>query len=288
MAYNGYMYGNVYEIYQKTTNQSETFKFGTGFTYTNGIYRLTGAEDGIANTRHYTCFNATGVCDGTASGKIYYVMTSEVNAPSRSYYYMELLNGKNVNDAIDEMRENLYDSNAKTVVEAWYAANMTNYTSKIEDTIYCNDREISDYGGLSPNGPLEYAYSDLIYATSTRYYNTSSPNLNCTNKRDAFTWRNSRGNQKLMYPIGLLTADEIKLAGLSSSSYNHFLKSSSNYLMSPSSFKYCWAAELTFYITVSYNATYGNYNGFRPSVSLKHGIYVTSGDGTVNNPYVIS
>ena len=284
-AYVGYMRGtNVYEYKQK--NSSSTFKFGTGFTYSNGTYTLTSAENGMATTRHYTCFKTSETCDGTDLGKIYYVYYKSGNY----YYYIELKNGKSVEDALAEMQTNTVNSNAKENIEDWYEANMTSYTSKIEDTIYCNDRSMNTQtnGWIANGGGLtEYSY----FAPFGRAYTTYSPSLSCTNKNDSFTWKNGNGNQKLEYPVGMLTSDEIILAGETGGSSNgeFYLNTRvSWWSLSPYSFNDYRASE---FVVNGDGFLYGNYvngsNGLRPVVSLKPGTPVVSGSGTVADPYVI-
>ena len=92
------------------------------------------------------------------------------------------------------------------------------------------------------------------------------------------------------YPVAMLTVDEMMLAGGTGSTGTFYLNSGSNYYwsLSPSSFNDYVASE--FYmnngsISGSGNVSYAN--GLRPAVSLKPGMPVVSGTGTVLNPYVI-
>ena len=287
-AYVGYMRGtNVYEHKQK--NSSSTFIFGTGFTYSNGTYTLTSAENGIATTRHYTCFTTSETCDGTELGKIYYVYYKRENY----YYYIELENGKSVEDALAEMQTNTVDSTSKEKIEDWYEANMTSYTRKIEDTIYCNDRSMNTQtnGWIANGGELtEYLY----FAPYGRAYTTYSPSLSCTNKNDSFTWKNGNGNQKLEYPVGMITSDEIMLAGgKGGRSDGEFYLNTGTYWwsLSPSDFKISYdyigdefrAENFARLESLDVHIT----SGLRPVVSIKPGQFITKGTGTVTDPYVI-
>ena len=277
-AYNGYMYGTVYEF--KTKASTATMKFGTGFTFSNGIYTLTNAENGIATGRHYTCFTSSDTCSGTDAGKIYYAYLKFSN----NYYYTEIENGKSIEDAFKEMQENTTNSNAKTQIDAWYAANMNTVTNKLEDTIWCNDRSISEYNGFVPSGTSTASY--LYYSAYTRSYSTHSPSLVCANKNDAFTVSNGKGNQKLQYPVAMLTADEINLAGKYG---NHFLNNGSTtyWSLSPYHFNYNSASGIYVGVGSIGSTSVHLASGLRPSVSLKPGTPVVSGDGTANNPYKI-
>ena len=295
-AYSGYMYGNVYSSKTKLVS-SGTFKFGSNFEYINGIYRLVDSEDSLSNNRHYTCFNTTGICDGETSGKIYYVHYGD----TRIYYYIELTNGKNIEDAFREMYTNSTNSNAKTIIDSWYLENMHDFTNKLEDTIYCNDRSWNTLGqnqeyinnSFIPNGGIKNA--SLMYSPYGRGRITYNPSLSCA-KNDAFTVNNNIGNQNLTYPIGLLTSDEAIMAGAVYNKNNDSLYLNSDYsywLMSPFTYYHSYASIYNF--THYSNGTQLNnesanesgYKGFRPVISIKPGQLITKGDGTVTNPYVI-
>ena len=191
------------------------------------------------------------------------------------------------------MQTNTTSSNAKDKIETWYANNMTSYASKIEDTIYCNDRSMNTLGestytdnGWKADGNLRNNY--LYYAPYGRV-RTGAPNLTCS-KNDRFTWKNSAGNQKLQYPVAMLSSDEIMLAGGSfSSNGTYYLNSGSSYWsLSPNGFYDGNAVELRVNSdgNLSRSSVYHTY-GLRPVVSLKPGTPVVSGSGTVADPYVI-
>ena len=289
LAYAGYMYGTVYE--EKVMDTADTFKFGSSFTYNNGVYTLVNPTDNPGNSKHYTCFNSSGICDGTASGKIYYVYYLFSAAGSNNYYYIELQNGKSVTDALNEMlSDNTTNSNIKTQIDTWYSNNLTSYTDKIEDTIYCNDRTFYGNNGWDVNGNLD---GSILFSPYGRLAYTFQPSLACTNKSDSFTWQNPSGNKKLTYPVGLLTSDEIVFAGANENDYNvsFYLRNRENYwTMSPYNGEFNTA-------TVHYLSDYGNLtyyytavditNGIRPAISVKNTTKVLSGSGIATDPYVV-
>jgi len=102
----------------------------------------------------------------------------------------------------------------------WYYNNIiaTGYHEYVADAIYCNDRSLGSEGtGIGETETYYGAYERLY-----RNYTTDvDPRLICTNSNDRFTISNSTlaptdgqgTNQKLKYPVGLITADEIVLAG---------------------------------------------------------------------------
>ncbi len=288
-AYVGYMYGtkdgsSTGTPYTYSTKAVGSYKAGTSVTYSGGTYTLTNTADTIDNNHHYTCFSTSETCS-----TVYYVY----RIYSSNYYYITITgvnpNGRELIDVIKEtMFRNDRDSTAKTEIEKWYKDNMTSYTGSLEDTVYCNDRSISAANGWSPSGNLD---ANLLFGGYSRTWSTHKPSLTCERPLDRFTVSSSLGNGKLKYPVGLLTTDEIMLAGGKGSTSNssYYLYTNKYYWAgSPSNFYYFDASEIHVYspgnIYIS-NVSYTN--GLRPVVSLSRTSSVTSGDGTANNPYVI-
>ena len=292
-AYVGYMWGDVYTY--NTTGWISGAKFGSGFTSDGTNYKLTNATETEPNaTHHYSCNNPDANATCTELRYVYYVNGT-------TQYYITLTGGDGIEEAIEKMQRNTNPSNAKTQIDAWYLANMTSYTGKLEDTIWCNDRSIGRYNGWSETGAWgsDYKESSLLYGAHERsnYASGTStvknqPSLGCVNKNDAFTVSSQKGNQKLTYPVAMLTEDEIVLAGgLAGSSSGFYLNTGQFYWsLSPYSFHYKGYVN-EFRVASSGLLPYGSVsstNGLRPSVSLKPGTPVVSGDGTSASPYLIS
>ena len=288
----GYMYGTRY-TYSSGTGTG--WYYAPDVTYSNETYTLVSKDSYNVETKstisgtnlnyhHYTCGSDTATTCASVR-YVYYVSSSTA-------YYITLTNGKKVEDALDEMltnSANTTNSTIKTAIDTWYAANMTSYTSKLEDTPYCNDRTIYQLGGWSPTGSTTSYY--LYLGTSGRMNQSPyTPSLTC-NTNDAFTTNASNGNGKLTYPVGLLTADEIRLGGGSNGGGN-----STHYLYTGQSW---WSTSPTeFYFNGAYGysvAAGGNFIGYsisaargvRPAVSLKLGTKFSSGDGSYTDPYVV-
>ena len=245
----------------------------------------------LAKKYHYTCLNKTGECTD-----VYYINYFD---SSSTIYYLKLSSGKNIEDAKNEMFTNTTDSTIKKAIDTWYATNMASYTDKLEDTIFCNDRTLY-FGSLAGKdvdaGSTATSYS--YFSANNRIYRHSSPSVECPNEnRDGFTVSTSSGgNGKLTYPAGLLTADEVMLAGgRDDSNSNYYLYTGQYYwLLSPSYFTDNYAVGFfvlsggslsTSRVHYSYGVVHSS--GERPSVSLAPGTRITGGDGTVNSPYVI-
>ena len=193
----------------------------------------------------------------------------------------------------NEAFKNKNDSTIKGVIDNWYKNNLSSYSSLIADEVFCNDRTIA-------SGSTYSTSSDFDYAAMGRLYKNKSPQLTCPNlARDGFTTTTaSIGNKALTYPVGLITADEVSLAGgvlvEDNGSYNksYYLNTGQFYWTLSPSFHYASAIE---FIVASigilnshdeyYNVDYSH--GVRPVVSLKTSTLVTKGTGTETDPYVV-
>ena len=298
-AYVGYMYGTPYTYSTKSMSSvTDTYYYGKDVTYSNGTYTLTNtitsnSWSSIYNTsagiynHHYSCLSTGNTCSS-----VYYIYFTN----SRIAYYITLKDGKKVDDALSEMLDNNTNNSAiKTVIDNWYSTNMTNYTNKLEDTAWCNDRSIGTKNGWDPNGGVtsgNWTNYALLFSVYNRVYSTHSPSLTCSRNIDKFTTSTSNGNGKLDYPVGLLTADEIMLAGADGS----FTANDSYYLYTGG---YYWAGSPfvffdnyadEFYVISDSNLFYLNVSvsapGVRPSVSLAPGTEMI-GSGTVDDPYQV-
>ena len=270
-----------YQSYLAFSPISKIPKFSSSVTYSNGKYKLSGTVANVGlydtsniskiNNTHYTCFNAGDECSS-----VYYVYYANGNY----IYSIKLNNGENISGALVNMfnssTTNSKDSTMKMLVESWYAHNLSNYTSYLSDTIYCNDRSIKSLGGFNPSGGS--LYSPLTFN------GTSNTSLLCSNEADRFSVSNSVA--PLKYPIGLLSGAEANLLG-----NNKVRASGSKYwLMSPSSLtgtsigQFVVEATGTLNSAVSINSS----NYIRPVITLKGSLTLVSGDGSVTSPYVVS
>ena len=296
----GYMYSAVYNNEKReATNLTTPYVYGNSVSYSNGTYTLTNTmtstgtwsnDYNTLNNNHYTCFSTDTTCTS-----VYYIYYTD----SLYAYYITLNDGNKIEDIINEMLNeqnvNTLDSTIKTIIDIWYNSNLTSYTNYIEDTVYCNDRSISDYGGWNPNGGD--TTKNLYFSPNTRLIN-NTPSLTCSRKLDRFTVSSSLGNGSLTYPVGLITSDELLYAGIIRKNYGqndgyttHYFYTNQMYWgMSPSSFyspygSYCKAESSYGYFWES--AYISNNYGVRPVISIKSTDVVEFGDGTQTNPYVI-
>ena len=278
-AYVGYMYGDIYV--DKSEIPSSGAYFGSGFIYENGVYKLTNTSTTLDSYHHYTCNLTTA--EGTCATIRYYYYNNS---------YINLTGGDSIEKAMEKMQTNTNNSNAKTQIDTWYASNMNNVTNKLEDTIWCNDRSFGDgnNNGLIANGgdlstPLYYGAHERSNDASNTSAVKNKPSLLCQNINDRFTVNNSQGNRKLTYPVALLTADEMVLAGGSPSGSSTFYLQNAEWSMSPYSYPTAHVFSI-FSSRLDINDV-DNYDGIRPSISLKPGTIILSGTGIENDPYVI-
>lgn len=238
----------------------------------------------LSEKYHYTCLTTTTECTN-----VYYIPSFVVGTVGKNgYYYLVFSNGDNLDSAKEKMYANVNSSKIKQDVDTWYETNLLSYTERIEDTLWCNDRTLA---GGSLLGKDEAGISSY-YSSDNRVKN-NKPSLECTNMiRDAFSVSKlTGGNGMLTYPIGLLTVDEVMLAGgvYKVNNSNFYLYSGSDYwLMTPSAFSsnvaFIYASFKKVSITTYYKL---NDIGIRPSISLAFENKVTSGNGTADKPYII-
>ena len=276
LAYTGYMYGEIYES-RKESPQSNVY-FGSDVTYSNNVYSLVDSKVGYDGDHHYTC-NLPSI-DGTCVNVRYYYYKG-----GNSYYYVLLSNGEKNVDVIEKSQYNIKDSNAKKNIEKWFQENLIDYVNQMEDTIWCNDRSIGNYGGWQLTGSSDY--QSLTYSPSIRK-SSKIVNLGCS-KNDSFTVNSTRGNSMLKYPIALLTTDEIVLAGgMNDCVQAYYNNGDFFWLMSPNAFTANEASVSLFMRCGISTRISPNYHyALRPSISIIPGLAIVSGDGTVEKPYVI-
>ena len=184
---------------------------------------------------------------------------------------------------LGEQHGNSTNSTILDYLNNWYASNLLDYSNYIAiDAGFCSDREMAT-GFIWESQP-----STTINYKATERLNNNNPSLNC-NAIDLFTVKNSSiGNKSLLYPIGLLTADEAAMAGGLIGGYNpnYYLYTGENYwLLTPNMHNgnrvYIYRINSSGHI----GSVHGNL-GIRPVINLKKDVML-SGDGTKENPYKI-
>ena len=220
-----------------------------------------------------------------------YIGESQFNKIFNDSMYVGYMYG--TSGSQESNRTNANNSTIKTVIDNWYASNMTSYTKYLSTTaVYCNDREVGS-GTYSATGSIFY------YAPYARVYTSYAPTYDCTNNNDKFTVDASTGNGKLTYPIALMTADEIAYAGGATSKKapmwyytNSSFESSTGltewWSLSPFNWDVSGASSWRVFGKGSLSGFGVNYSrSVRPVVSLKSCIKYSTGNGTSETPYEI-
>ena len=283
-AYHGYKYGDVYELLREDVPTDETIVFGTGISYDDDtdLYTLTNTltssgwendRETIGTSYRYTCLNDSGVCS-----EVYYIS----HASKISIDYIILSSGDTYVNVLMKMLRNNNSSLVKSSVDNWYSENMTNVTSLLENEKWCNDRSVIS-GGWSVN-PTDFYLKDSYFGAYVRNYDNYAPSLECSASNNMLYVGGG-----LTYPVGLLTADELTLAGTGSSGYSKssFLYTGSIWwTMTPwkLSSNMAYNAYVNNSGSISGAAVVGNV-GVRPSIVLLKNMKISSGNGSASNPY---
>ena len=289
-TYVGYKYNEDFELHENNgttgyvwfTNTSK-YNYGTGYTFdtSNKKFTLTGTikqltwkdnHDEIVKSQLYSCLNMS--CNVVYKVTGYSSDTTMIVQPiSYSSKSLSTAQTNNTNSAI------------KTTIDNWYKNNLIAYTSKLADETFCNDRSISSGTGYKLDS---YTY----YGAYNRNLDRRTPSLKCAQANDKF--KVSNASTKLDYPVALITADEMAMAGgvYNTSNTNYYLYNgqyqwslSSGNFLSHSSYAFVWDVHPSGSLYPWDDVT--NSFGVRPVINLKADTLITKGDGTTLNPYVV-
>ncbi len=193
-------------------------------------------------------------------------------------------------------------STIKTNADKFYTDKLSSYASKLDTNVgFCGDRSnLNNQSGVGTGTVITYNKGYLRVVEST-------PTLTCENASDYYTVSSaSSGNKKLSYPIGLITTDEMMLAGhaggVFDGLYNHMKTNNGSYLATGNTFwtmtpaggynpfgDTYWRAQLFGVYGSGIIDGHGasDTNGLRPVVNLKSDVTIT-GSGTMTDPYVVA
>ena len=224
--------------------------------------------------------------------------TSAFNSSDNDNAYVGYMYGKIGASTYAAAHANTNDSAIKTYIDNWYKTNILETANEhyLADNVFCNDRSISTYT-TSSNTKLGYGTTSTYYRWACGpWEGTNCGNmkmmLTCQQQNDAFTVSDtSNGNGALTYPVGLLSTDEVVLAGgWTASNSGYYLYSGQVWWAStPGSFFDSNArarfvnsdgkASFGFYVKDSY--------GVRPVFNLKAEV-LAEGSGIASDPYRLS
>ena len=171
-------------------------------------------------------------------------------------------------------------SNLKTQNETWYNSNLASYAERIADGKYCNDRNTGAGYSWSSQPSSTFYYSGYD-RSGDKSASSVSPTLSCPSG-DVYTLK-----------VGAITMDELVMAGgkWGTANSSYYLYNGQNYwTMSP----YYWygsSAACVFVADTNGLLNWGSVNdtyGLRPVINLKSDTIFSSGNGTLNNPYIVA
>lgn len=267
----GYMYGERVKPMSTTAYDGVVMNYGKSISWDGKNYYLEDVKKMSVNgiysfdtDYNYTCFGSL------SCNEVYF----RLDFGLEGYMFYSLKGGETITDILNKMFKNDNDSNIKTLIDEWYVNNLISYADYLEDTIWCNDRGMSNY--VSDTGVRRFRY---VFDSSMRVFQFE-PSLEC-DINDSFTVENPKGNMALTYPVALLSVDEMllnvgksvnsaSLASLSPGTWtNDGALSFANIFYGPRSFSLYSAAAI------------------KPAISIKNGTRITGGEGTTSNPYTI-
>ena len=190
----------------------------------------------------------------------------------------------------------VYNSTIKQTIDKWYAGTTLekDASTKVlvsQDQIFCNDRSASS----TQTAAWTSTGSTYVYGAYGRL-KSKSPQLTCPTTSDKFTVNTSNGNGALTYPVGLITADEVAMAGgvYGSSNNSYYLYTKKVFwLGSPLDFYsdlkgFASEFQVDPLGDIASDYTYSsNTIGVRPVVSLSSDAKL-SGSGTYDDVYIVS
>ena len=221
--------------------------------------------------------------------------TSEFNSVYTDNMYVGYMYTQNETNGLSK------SSTIKNVNDNFYITNLMNYKNIMDvNSGYCNDRrtiKTRNNSGLGQNDTYYQGYQRMVY---------SKPELSCQDV-DLFTFSSSLvGNNALTYPIGLITMDELLLAGFGGGAfegvivyqkkgYNTFLNTGNYYwTMAPVYGTYAigdasWTTSVFLKADNRINdfVVTANKAYLRPVINIRSDVTIT-GRGTMTDPYVVN
>lgn len=303
--YVGYMYGDANglvesEIADTTLKASGTIYVASKYNYdeSTGLFSLTNpvavsfnallGTSQIDKYKGYYTLNLSS-SKGTSS-KAYKIIGSSTELFTTKISVSTVSYGST---SIDSATANTNDSAVKSYLDSWYENNIknTDYENYVVKRIFCSDRSINENKPTNflnngfGTGPTAYRW----YYENNDGFATVSKTLSCSNFNDNYSTTDAiLGNKSLTYPIGLISTDEVILAGgWSKDNKKYYLYTGQNYwTMTPSAFKEATAIVNQVSSTGSANSSsiVSKSAGVKPVLDLKS-TTLLQGDGTIGNPY---
>ena len=222
--------------------------------------------------------------------------TSAFNSSYNDNAYVGYMYGKTGASTYADAHANTNNSTIKTYIDDWYKTNIVGTTNEqyLADNIFCNDRSMAgNNSGTGAGTSVTYYrwYNGPWESENYSKYNKKMM-LTCSQKNDAFTVSDTtNGNGALTYPVGLLSTDEIALAGgWNAANSGYYLYSGQVWwASSPYNFSgdYAYVRSVSSNGLANHNLNVDYSRGVRPVFNLKAEVLL-QGSGTAEDPYRIS
>ncbi len=285
-------------------------------TFANHTWRIIRINSDGTLRMIYQC--ATPRCSDTKGEKTQISGSTDetYNATNNDNTYVGYYFGTPGSNDYDITHSNKEGNNIATYIKNWYNGTGTfnnkglgiaeKYRNQISgSTGFCNNRRLADSkpdkfpgDGTNTQQTVYIGWEKYIFINSESSFEGKkevTPDLNC-NTNDLFTYKNEKGNGNgaLEVPVGLITVDELALAGViygykdNYTTYNWLDNDKDYWTMSPIYFDN-HAVIFGMDSSGSFETDSAtNHLGVRPVINLKADVtFEPGGDGTVNNPYVV-
>ena len=312
----GYMYGKRIEI-AKLADDSSTFVFSKNVSRSDNDYvldtssgqsvsRTLNSADSNTSSYRYFCTDGGAQCD--EAHMAYLIGGKDYESGVYYYYYLPLSGYSSVEDAENAMYSNREESSVKKIIEYWFEQNnLDDYEDDLEDATYCNNRQPYYLEEAGREG--YYRFTRMTYDSYGRYMTSRydayvgesiveksyAPALECPRVSDSF--RVSNPAAPLKHKVGLITYDELVLAGVinspSSTTAHYLYQRMKSWTMTPAEFRNGDDARVYSFGGPVTNASIDSVDSegaslrLRPVVTLKPGIDYDSGNGSKGAPYRI-
>ena len=240
----------------------------------------------------YTC----KLTNGTGSCPVMIKVNSYINETQVKAQYISYSSNN-----LENTLTNDNSSNIKATLDSWYATNIVGksdsegnlLTNYIVDGTFCNDRSFAS----SNTGNGYSLVPTTLYSAYKRLYSDANKTatLKCSQASDKFSTTTSRGNGDLTYPVALITADEVALAGgrLGLKNEDYYLRTNNYYFtMTPSYFSAAFAYAVVYFVYPSGGLylwdNVSNSGGVRAVINLRSDVLISKGDGTTQNPFELA
>ena len=219
------------------------------------------------------------------------------------------IEGISYEEALLTAFNNQNDSNAKIIIDSFYEKYLINYKEHISDTLFCGDKTLSEISdsyhqmmSVNFSGISRLVTTNPIPTLKCAFGSGSTPsnekiNLYSRYTVDVQTIKNGAiTNGDLDYPIALLSADELLFAGAYTSQSNneYYLNYNKGYgfwwTMTPGNLSCGSDHKIIVSITtnsISRMMLVTEFGVIRPVINLNNNVMISSGNGTIDQPYMI-